>query len=387
MTGDRPSGCSRGLSRRLNWVVQIPAIEYLVWAKRHRRVRYELTASGVPPAELPDIDARLSHVDLGIQGSYGHPRLIEAIACRYQVDPAGVVPVPGASSGIFIALATTVRLGEAVLVEHPGYQSFRRVADFLGLRVEPMYRRPETSFQLDLDELPKALGAGTRAVVMSNLHNPSAQETDSRTLASIASLCATHGAALIVDEVYLDYGYVNLGRPLWTAASSGDNVIAIGSLTEVYGLGGLRAGWLLMSPRRAYWARRMMDYLSVDMAALSSALAIRAFAVVERLEARTRRLYEAGQPVFREWLAGQSRLRGYQNQGAVFEWLRLPDGISAGHLNNVLVRRYDTRVVPGEFFGAPDHLRVSCSGPANVLRAGLRNIADALERLLQSRSA
>jgi|GEM_PF-64567 len=363
--------------------MHVPAIEYLVWAKRHRRVRYELTDSGVPHAVLADIDARLADVDLEVRGPYGHPRLIEAISDRYDVDPDGVVPVPGASSGLFIVMAMSVRHGDTVMVEHPVYQPVKRVADFLGLRVIRLHRRPETSFQIRAEDVREGLKAGARAVLMTNLHNPSGHQSDPEAVASIATLCASYNATLIVDEVYLDYGHVNRAAPLWTAASLGENVVAINSLTKVYGLGGIRAGWVMMSPRRSRCARRMMDYLSVDLAAPTSSLAIRAFEMIGQLEARTRRFYEAGQPVFREWLAGQSQLRSYENHGAVFECVRLPEGVRAGPLNTMLVREYDTRVVPGEFFDLPDHFRVSFSIPPGDLRTALSNISDAVERMLK----
>ncbi len=84
---------------------------YMRWAKTHRRVRYELTGSGVPPASPPDLAAHLASSDLEVKGSYGDPRVIDAVAGRYAVPTDRVVPVVGASSGVFIALAAAVGQG------------------------------------------------------------------------------------------------------------------------------------------------------------------------------------------------------------------------------------------------------------------------------------
>ena len=41
---------------------------------------------------------------------------------------------------------------------------------------------------------------------------------------------------------------------------------------------------------------------------------------------------------------------------------------------------YDTTVVPGRFFGAPDHLRIGLGGDPAATAEGLRRLATALER-------
>ena len=84
-------------------------MEYLAWAKTHDRARFELTGSGVSPAALADFEADALPVELETRGTYGDPRLIERIAARYHVPADGVVPVPGASSANFIALAIAAR--------------------------------------------------------------------------------------------------------------------------------------------------------------------------------------------------------------------------------------------------------------------------------------
>lgn len=361
--------------------MEIPPVTYMTWAKRHRPVRYELTASGVPGAGLDDIGATVADVTLQTQGTYGDPSLIQAIARRYGFDPDGVVPVPGASSGIFMALAVAADRGGAAAVEEPVYEPVRRAAEFLDLTIIPLPRRPADGFALDPAALESAVRAGARCVALTNLHNPSAALIDRDAMTAVARACESAGATLTVDEVYLDFEHVCLGRPRWTAAALGDGVLAINSLTKVYGLSGLRIGWLLTSPRLARRARRLMDYLSVNNAAPSMSLARRAFDRIERLEARTRALYQAGAAVYRPWLSRQRRLRGYEDHGAIFTCLRLPAGVTAGALNNLLVREYATRVTPGEFFNLPDHVRLSIAHPPEDLAAALENISDAVERL------
>ena len=64
-------------------------------------------------------------------------------------------------------------------------------------------------------------------------------------IARIARMCAERGAKLVVDEVYGDYAAAG-GRP-GTASQLSPNIIAISSLTKIYGLSTLRCGWIIAS--------------------------------------------------------------------------------------------------------------------------------------------
>ena len=357
-------------------------MEYLRWAKLHRRVRFELTGSGVPPNELADFDAKHLPISLQVRGAYGDPDLIQAISRRYGFPDKGVVPVPGASSANFITLAAATRPGDSVMLEQPVYEPISRAASFLGRRVIPLLRSPERAFTVRLEDVAQGLNQGARAVFLTNLHNPSGQLLTQDAVEQIAGACARAGATLIVDEVYLDAAHLNGDQPRWTAATVADNIIAINSLTKVYGLGGLRVGWLLANPDLAERAREIMDLLSVENAAPSAAIALRAFAGLERLEARYRSLYREGQPIYRRWLDGEPLVQGYASHGAVFECVRLPAGLKSDDLNGLLVGRHDTQVVPGSFFGLDDHIRANIGHPPEELDEALTRISRALRELL-----
>ncbi len=270
------------------------------------------------------------------------------------------------------------------MMEQPIYEPLGRVAAFLGLTVIPLIRRASQEFEVRLNEIETGLDRGTRAVVLTNLHNPSGQYLIPEAIKEIARACARGNATLIVDEVYLDAGYLAGRQDRWTAAAMAENVIVTSSLTKVYGLGGLRAGWLLGSTPVAEQARDMMDLLSVDNAAPAASLAVHALANLPTLEERYRRFYDEGQAVFRRWLASEPLADGYMSCGAPFECVRLPGGVDPDHLNELLVTEYDTQVVSGRFFGLDDHIRLSIMPSCGDLAEALSRISQALRKMVNS---
>lgn len=357
-------------------------MDYMRWAKLHDRVRYDLTPSGVPDLTAATLAELGVAVTLDPGGPYGDPDLIAAIADRYGVAPDQVVLVPGASAASVVALAAVMghdpERGAAVLLERPLYEPIDRARQLLGLRAMPVRRSASTMFDVRAGDVDTGLRDGARAVVLTNPHNPSGRYLPRSVMSDIARRCADHGAALIVDEVYLDAVHLVRGVRPWTAARLGDHVIATNSLTKVYGCGGLRIGWIITGAATADRARSVMDALSVNNAAPSMALANAVFAQIHEFERRYTEYYRQREPVLRRWLDDEPLVHGYPMYGVPFAWVHLPAGVSSVALNDRLRDAYDTQVVPGRFFGRDDHVRIGLASPPADLRAGLMCISRAL---------
>ncbi len=52
-------------------------------------------------------------------------------------------------------------------------------------------------------------------------------------------------------------------------------------------------------------------------------------------------------------------------------------------LCRLLWEAFDTIITPGEFFGAPDRIRIGIGGEKAVVQGGLERIAQALKQLAQ----
>ncbi len=65
-------------------------------------------------------------------------------------------------------------------------------------------------------------------------------------LREIGDLARSVGAHVLVDEVYLDAVYTDTPKPSYHL---GPEFVVTSSLTKVYGLSGLRCGWILAAAR------------------------------------------------------------------------------------------------------------------------------------------
>ena len=218
---------------------------YMAWAKGHSVAGgICLTRSGMlpPPVELLDLQSlplTLAEVD-----PYGPSKIAEVLAARYGLTRAEVFLCGGsASQALFLTGLVLLEPGDLVLAEHPGYEALRRFAQFFQARVDPLPRPAARGWSVDEDALAEGLGRGARLVLLTNLHNPTGMRLEAADLARIAETCAKAGARLVVDEVFAEFLAPEM-RPE-AAHRAHPEALTLSSFTKAYGLGSLRAGWIL----------------------------------------------------------------------------------------------------------------------------------------------
>jgi aspartate/methionine/tyrosine aminotransferase len=350
--------------------------DYMAFAKLETAARYGLASSGVADCDLDDLE--FTRADLALHGpnAYGYAPLIEAIASRFGVPGDCVVTAGGCSFANHLALAALVAPGDEVLIEEPTYKLLLSALGFLGARIVRFPRRLEDRWALDADAVARLITGRTRLVVLTDLHNPSSARAAPGAVAAIAEAAARVGARVLVDEVYRELTFGE-DRPT-TAFSPDGNVVATSSLTKAYGLSGLRCGWILAPPDLAHAMRRLNDLYAVAPPHVAERLSVLAFEQLPRFRRRATALLDANRSAYREILGDHPALQQviFEAGTTVFPRLRSGDG---DRLYEALMRQWDTSLVPGRFFDRPDHVRIGLGGDPDLTRAGLINVARALD--------
>jgi aspartate/methionine/tyrosine aminotransferase len=274
-------------------------------------------------------------------------------------------------------MAALVEPGDEILIEQPTYELIVSTAEYLGARVVRFPRRFGEHFQIDPGEIGRAVTARTRLIVITNLHNPGSAFADEETLLEVGRIARRVRARVLVDEVYLDAAFD--ARPS-TSFKLGEEFIATGSLTKVYGLSGLRCGWIFAEPVLATRIWRLADLFYSTLPHVAELLAVAAFRQLPAIESRARKLLDANRALFNRMLLPRTDLEVHEHTRGLIAFPRLKSGEST-HLCRLLRERFDTAVVPGSFFGMPDHIRIGLGGATAEVEEGLRCLAAALDEL------
>lgn len=356
--------------------------EYMHWAKTLQAARFNLANSGLSALPLRELPVRLEDLELSGASFYGWPPLQAALSKHLGAPAECLVHAVGTSLANHLAMAVCFEPGDDVLIEQPTYELLVSTARYLGANVRRLPRRVDQKFGVDLKTLEQSLTPRTKLIVLTNLHNPSSAHLDRPTLLAISQLARTVGARVLVDEVYLDavaLAHAQNDRPkLSTAFGLADNLLVTSSLTKVYGLSGIRCGWVLAEPELAQRMWRLNDLFGVVPAHSAERLSVVVLENFERVTARARATLNTNRAALNAFLASRDDLEGWPLEAGTVTFPRLRSG-KVQQLCDVLRERYEATVVPGHFFEMPEHIRIGIGAPTDVTAEGLRRLGCALD--------
>jgi aspartate/methionine/tyrosine aminotransferase len=353
------------------------------WAKTRPHVTFDLASSGLLPVTTEELlgDA-LAKDAIQISGpnDEGYLPLREAIAARYRRPVDHVAIASGASGANFLVLQTLLAPGDDVLIERPAYDPLIAVARAAGAKVIFFDRTREDGFAADPQAVRGAMTRATRVIVLSNAHNPSGALTSRAALVEIGAIAQDAGIHVLVDEVYAEAQHDDAPMPP-TAALLGDTFVVTSSLTKAYGLAGLRCGWILASRDVTMRVQMTRDIVDGSGPFVAEHLAVTAFANIERLRARARAILETNYALLRSMAESHPRLEWVPPVAGTTAFPRVKGVDDTTIFVDKLIAQYDTIVVRGRFFQAPEHIRISFGGRTEMVTEALSRLDRALREL------
>jgi aspartate/methionine/tyrosine aminotransferase len=349
--------------------------DYMQWAKLHSKARFNLATSGVGAYPLRELPVSIDQLEINGDNSYGFGPLQQAIATKNSVDPDCVVEAAGTSMANHLAMAALIDPGDEVLIESPTYELIVSTAQYLQAKVVRFFRRAENGFAVDPEEIRKAVTSKTKLVFLTNLHNPSSVLTPADVLRQVSDIAASVGACVVVDEVYLDAVYDNTPR---SSFHLGKNFVVTSSLTKVYGLSGLRCGWILAQPELARAMYELNDLFAATPVHPTEILSVIAFHNLDKVRERARRIVELDRAQLKTFLdTNTSQVAAARSPYGTTCFPKLLHGDVEDFLQR-LRTKFETTVVPGHFFEMPDHFRIGMGVDSAMFAEGLQRISTAL---------
>jgi hypothetical protein len=301
----------------------------------------------------------------------------EAVAQYYadkgiDVSANQVVLTASTSESYSLLFKLLLNPNDAVLLPRPSYPLF----DFLA-QLDAV--RPIPYGAMDSASLEAGLTSGARVALTVHPNNPTGQFVNSDVRNSLLDALAERKGALLADEVFYDYCWMD-DRPPSFAGCRDVLCFVLSGLSKVCGLPGHKCGWIVVGGphglRDEALARLecMCDtYLSVNTAvqhALPSLLAGRE-PFQQNLKARIRS----------NWETLQAHVPGVESrQGGWSAVIRLDPGCDDEGVAIQLLEQFGVVVHPGYLFDFPTHDRLVLNliAPTEIFTKGVHCVASAL---------
>ena len=174
----------------------------------------------------------------------------EAVSRYYRdhgaaVDPDQIFLTTSTSEAYSFLFRLLCDPGDEVLIGQPGYPLFDFLAQLDDVRLVPYELFYDHGWHLDLESLRRRVTARTRAIALVHPNNPTGHFTRQAERAALEEFCREHGLALIVDEVFLDYGLP--GQPAGQSFATGSHPVptfVLSGLSKVAALPQMKAAWI-----------------------------------------------------------------------------------------------------------------------------------------------
>ena len=319
----------------------------------------------------------------------GRKDLRDVIAKSYKrakISRDNVLVTVGATEAILLALHTLVRPGDRALVCWPAYQALEEMVEAAGgevIRYKYLVNARQNGFAPDLDTVHAALSSKPRpkVLIINTPHNPTGHAISGTALRKILALARRSATRVIVDEVFSGIR-VGSRKPVPSALELAKNAIIIGSLSKVYGLPGLRVGWLAGPKDFIEEAKNLRFYTSLTPPSVVQLLGKIALQNRRRILARTQQNVDQNYRYVQKWLKHRGHLFDWvEPQGGLVMLLKLKAADGDAKFAELLARRQKVLLIPCSVgFGmSGDSLRLGLGGPREQFRDGLRKVDLLLE--------
>ena len=195
--------------------------------------------------------------------------VVAAAAARLHVPADHLVLTNGLDDGILAVAVAAFRNSAAsdpdeAIVVVPAFDMYAACTDAVGGRIVEV--RLERDFRFPVERVLAALTSRTRAVFLTNPHNPTGTTVALDDVFAIAG--AAPQALLFLDEAYIDFGGASaLADPRFARAP---NLVVGRTFAKAYGVAGLRAGAVIAVPGTLAAIRRTVPPYTLNVCAAAA---------------------------------------------------------------------------------------------------------------------
>lgn len=346
----------------------------------YHTIRYNLSESSTTDRTLHSLGLQLPDLTLLYTEHRGNNRLRELIVEGTTLRPDDVLVTAGAAGALFIIATSQLSADDHLVVIRPNYASNIETPRAIGCEISFIDLYMDDGFRLDLTALKAAIKSNTKLISITCPHNPTGTNVSAKELQDIVDLAKRSKCLLLVDETYREIDY---GSQLPIAASLGDHVISVSSMSKSYGLPGIRIGWLISQNEHLktnFLAAK--EQISISGSVIDEWIAEQVLAQKRTILAETNAEMAERRSMIESWIQNDPLLEWVKPTGGAVCFPRMreePVGGTAAFYD-WLLNKYSTYVGPGHWFERDDsYFRIGFGWPSrDELRQGLQNISKAL---------
>ena len=359
--------------------------------------------AGEPDFDTPDYikAAAIAALDAGFTKYTpvpGTPELREAITEKFKRDnglryePSQVIVSCGAKHTIYNIFQAICDPGDEVIFAAPYWVSYPEQVKLAGAVPRVIETTPAQNFCMAPDQVEAAITSKTKAILVNSPSNPTGTTYDLDTLKAIADLAVKHQIYLISDEIYeaLLYDGATHQSPASFNEETKAITFVVNGVSKAYSMTGWRIGYTAGPEDAVSAMSRIQSHSTSNPTSIAQKAAVVALNDSKSQDAveAMRKAFEERRDVICQRFDEIDGVSYVKPQGAFYIFPDFSEhyGRTIGgqkiegsmDITDYLLNSAGVGVVPGNGFGADNHLRLSFATSLAEINRGLDRIKKAL---------
>ncbi len=357
-------------------IMQFPTFDLLHWFIDNHTARYNISLSDMLPATFDDVKVKLEDLNIAENFVNGRPELRKLLADQHGVEADNVLVTASCSEANLDVCMALLKPGDEAVVIMPNYPPLRDLPKGLGAEVKEFKLRPQDDFVLDVKALEKAITNKTSLVVMTNINNPASSIITKDQLVAVSKMAERRKFHVLCDETFRELAFEK--KPP-TAAEFGSRMVVTNTMSKVYGMGGLKIGWIVAGGKALERIKNVTEYNTVCPSSISDRIALAVLSNKGKFIERARSIIKRNRPVVEDWLQRNEKV--HWNDPGVGNVAFPKVDADVDRLAAVLLKDYSTIIASGSYFGVKGRFRLGFGRKTEDLAAGLENFDKALRSM------
>lgn len=327
----------------------------------------------------------------------GIPELKQGIAKALTRDtgveykPDQIVASPGGKYSLYLTLLAMVNPGDEVIIPAPYWVSYPEMVRLVGGVPVFIETREEDLFAVDPDALEAAITPRTKMLILNSPSNPTGQIVPPMVIERIGRIMEKYGIWCLSDEIYnhLIYGEAEHKSVASVSDYCRDHTVVANGASKTYAMTGWRLGWIGAPRDVAKAIEDMQGQTCSNPCTIAQAAGVAALNGPGKFITAMVKEFDRRRGIIHQLLNEIPGVTCTMPQGAFYALPNISGlfGKTIGGQGietpldfcNIALEKAMVALVPGEAFGAPQHVRMSYATSEENIREGCRRLQAMIE--------
>ena len=330
----------------------------------------------------------------------GLPQLREAIAKKtlrdsgYEVDPnTEIIVTNGGKQAVFEAFSAIVEVGDEVLMPTPYWTTYPEVIKIAGGVPVSVMAGADQHYKVTVEQLDSAKTEKTKALLIVSPSNPTGAVYDANELKAIGQWALDNGIWVITDEIYehLVYDGIHAEHIVKLVPELAKQTLVLNGVAKTYAMTGWRVGWMIAPPDVIKACAAFQSHTTGNVSNIAQRAALAAVSGSLDKVQQMREVFDRRRQRMVELLRQVPDLEVPMPHGAFYCYPSVERILgreiagetpqTSAELADLMLRKVEVAVVPGEAFGPSGFFRLSYALSDEDLEEGVGRIVDFLNQV------